>query len=58
MRWTQQKQIEVLIGELDWFASGSLIIITTRDKQVLINCRADKIDKVKDETIPIHVISS
>ncbi|KAH9725100.1 ADP-ribosyl cyclase/cyclic ADP-ribose hydrolase [Citrus sinensis] len=45
---TDRKQIEFLIGELDSFASGSLIIITTRDKQVLINCWADKIYEVKE----------
>ena len=28
-------QIEILIGRCDWFASGSRIIITTRDKHLL-----------------------
>ena len=31
-RW---KEIENLLGDCDWFAAGSRIIITTRDKQVL-----------------------
>ena len=29
------EQIENLLGESDWFAYGSKVIITTRDKQVL-----------------------
>ncbi|KAH9725870.1 ADP-ribosyl cyclase/cyclic ADP-ribose hydrolase [Citrus sinensis] len=45
---THLKQIEFLIGRLDWFASGSRIIITTRDKQVLSNCRVDQIYDVKE----------
>jgi hypothetical protein len=28
-------QIENLLGKYDWFASGSRIIITTRDKHLL-----------------------
>jgi hypothetical protein len=31
----QSKQIENLIGKCDWFASGSRVIITTRDKHLL-----------------------
>ncbi|XP_058743712.1 disease resistance protein RML1A-like [Vicia villosa] len=31
------QQLEVLIETLDWFGKGSRIIITTRDKQVLVN---------------------
>ncbi|XP_061361179.1 TMV resistance protein N-like isoform X2 [Gastrolobium bilobum] len=30
-------QLEVLVGDHDWFGTGSRIIITTRDKQVLMN---------------------
>ena len=35
--------LEKLIGNLDWFGRGSRIIITTRDKQVLI---ANKVDDI------------
>ncbi|KAJ0794885.1 putative TIR domain, P-loop containing nucleoside triphosphate hydrolase [Helianthus annuus] len=31
-----QEQLEALAGDLNWFKSGSRIIITTRDEQVLI----------------------
>jgi hypothetical protein len=31
----QSKQIENLLGKCDWFASGSRVIITTRDKHLL-----------------------
>ncbi|KAJ4710459.1 Disease resistance protein (TIR-NBS-LRR class) family [Melia azedarach] len=44
---THFKQIESLIGSLDWFMPGSLIIITTRDKQVLKNCRVQIIYEMK-----------
>ncbi|XP_061361192.1 putative disease resistance protein At4g11170 [Gastrolobium bilobum] len=30
-------QLEVLVGDHDWFGTGSRIIVTTRDKQVLAN---------------------
>ncbi|XP_024042908.1 disease resistance-like protein DSC1 [Citrus clementina] len=52
---THLKQIEFLIGRLDWFASGSRIIITTRDKQVLSNCRVDQIYEVK-ELVDVHAL--
>ncbi|GAY44722.1 hypothetical protein CUMW_084030 [Citrus unshiu] len=42
------RQIELLIGRLDRFASGSQVIITTRDKQVLTNCEVDHIYQVKE----------
>ena len=29
------KEVENLLGECDWFASGSRVIITTRDRHVL-----------------------
>jgi len=32
---SDQEQLEILIGTLDWFGKGSRIIITTVDKQVL-----------------------
>ncbi|XP_052294828.1 disease resistance protein RPV1-like isoform X3 [Citrus sinensis] len=42
------RQIEFLIGNLDWFASGSRILITARDKQALINCGVNKIYQIKE----------
>ncbi|KAJ4722978.1 Disease resistance protein (TIR-NBS-LRR class) family [Melia azedarach] len=41
------EQIESLIGNLDWFMPGSLIIITTRNKQVLKNCGVQIIYEMK-----------
>ena len=38
-------QLENLAGELDWFGLGSWIIITTRDKHVLVQHRVLKIYK-------------
>ena len=32
----EEDQLEILFGTLDWFRSDSRIIVTTRDKQVLI----------------------
>ncbi|KDO40111.1 hypothetical protein CISIN_1g038521mg [Citrus sinensis] len=42
------RQIELLIGRLDRFASGSRVIITARDKQVLTNCEIDHIYQMKE----------
>ncbi|KAI3703055.1 hypothetical protein L6452_28810 [Arctium lappa] len=39
-------QLEALAGELNWFKSGSRIIITTRDEQVLIAHRVNLIHDV------------
>ncbi|KAL5778602.1 hypothetical protein ACOSQ2_009339 [Xanthoceras sorbifolium] len=45
---TSFRQIESLIRGLDCFSSESRIIITTRDKQVLKNCRVNQIYKVDE----------
>ncbi|RHN58718.1 putative TIR domain, P-loop containing nucleoside triphosphate hydrolase [Medicago truncatula] len=37
----EEGQIEMLFGTLDWFRSDSRIIVTTRDKQVLITNEVD-----------------
>ena len=35
------KEVEDLLGECDWFASGSRVIITTRDRHVLTSLERD-----------------
>ncbi|KAL4594337.1 hypothetical protein ACB092_12G012600 [Castanea dentata] len=40
-------QLEYLVGKCDWFGSGSWIIITTRDKHVLVQHGVPKIYKPK-----------
>ncbi|KAH9725889.1 ADP-ribosyl cyclase/cyclic ADP-ribose hydrolase [Citrus sinensis] len=45
---THPGQIESLIGFLDRLASGSRVIITTRDKQVLENCWVNQIYRMKE----------
>ncbi|ESR54209.1 hypothetical protein CICLE_v10024102mg, partial [Citrus x clementina] len=42
------RQIEFLVGRLDLFASGSRIIITTRDRQLLTNCGVDEKYQMKE----------
>ncbi|KAK2634831.1 hypothetical protein Ddye_029623 [Dipteronia dyeriana] len=42
------RQIESLIRGLDCLGFGSRIIITTRDRQILKNCRVDQIYKVDE----------
>ncbi|GJS99473.1 Toll/interleukin-1 receptor domain-containing protein [Tanacetum coccineum] len=39
-------QLEALSGDLNWFRSGSRVIITTRDEQVLVAHRVNVIHKV------------
>ncbi|KAK3199818.1 hypothetical protein Dsin_023233 [Dipteronia sinensis] len=43
---TSYQQIQSLIGSLDYLSSNSRIIITTRDEQVLKNCRVSSIYEV------------
>ncbi|ESR54992.1 hypothetical protein CICLE_v10023391mg [Citrus x clementina] len=45
---SNRRQIQSLIGCLDELASGSRVIITTRDKQVLKNCWANQIYRMKE----------
>ncbi|TXG71058.1 hypothetical protein EZV62_005993 [Acer yangbiense] len=45
---TNFTQIEHLIGDLDCLASESRIIVTSRDKQVLQNCRVHHIYQVEE----------
>ncbi|KAH9725894.1 ADP-ribosyl cyclase/cyclic ADP-ribose hydrolase [Citrus sinensis] len=45
---SHRRQIESLIGCLDELASGSRVIITTRDKQVLKTCWASQIYQMKE----------
>jgi len=45
----KSKEIENLLGECNWFSSGSRVIITTRDKQVLATLGRDhQIYRVKE----------
>ncbi|KAJ4721617.1 putative Disease resistance protein (TIR-NBS-LRR class) [Melia azedarach] len=45
---TYPDQIESLVYRLDWFMPGSLMIITTRYKQVLQNCGVKSIYEMKE----------
>ena len=42
-----RQQLEALAGNHDWFGSGSRIIITTREKRLLIEQEVDEIYKVE-----------
>ncbi|KAM0029462.1 putative TIR domain, P-loop containing nucleoside triphosphate hydrolase [Helianthus debilis subsp. tardiflorus] len=44
-------QLEALVGEPNWFKPGSRIIITTRDKQVLV---AHRVNKILDVNLLSH----
>ncbi|MFS7950934.1 putative TIR domain, P-loop containing nucleoside triphosphate hydrolase [Helianthus anomalus] len=46
-----QEQLEALAGDLNWFKSGSRIIITTRDEQVLI---AHRVERIRDVSLLSH----
>ena len=43
-----QQQLETLAGNHDWFGPGSRIIITTREKRLLIEQEVDAIYKVEE----------
>ena len=43
----KMKHLEMLVGERDWFGSGSRIIITTRDARLLVEHQVDGIYEVK-----------
>ncbi|XP_054777793.1 disease resistance protein Roq1-like isoform X2 [Prosopis cineraria] len=42
------EQLEQLAGSCDWFGSGSKIIITTRNKQLLIACNVKRTYEMKE----------
>ncbi|MFS7950918.1 putative P-loop containing nucleoside triphosphate hydrolase, leucine-rich repeat domain superfamily [Helianthus anomalus] len=46
-----QEQLEALAGDLNWFKPGSRIIITTRDEQVLI---AHRVERIRDVSLLSH----
>ncbi|MFS7950765.1 putative P-loop containing nucleoside triphosphate hydrolase, leucine-rich repeat domain superfamily [Helianthus anomalus] len=46
-----QEQLEALAGDLNWFRPGSRIIITTRDEQVLI---AHRVERIRDVSLLSH----
>ncbi|XP_052110454.1 disease resistance protein RPV1 isoform X2 [Arachis duranensis] len=54
-------QLETLIGARDWFGLGSRIIITTRDKQVLVG-EAEEIYQVEaldcDESLELFILNA
>ncbi|KAL1293631.1 hypothetical protein AAHE18_19G086200 [Arachis hypogaea] len=54
-------QLETLIGAHDWFGLGSRIIITTRDKQVLVG-EAEEIYQVEeldcDESLELFILNA
>ncbi|KAL5776135.1 hypothetical protein ACOSP7_009061 [Xanthoceras sorbifolium] len=43
----QIEQLETLVGKHNWFGSGSIIIVTTRDEHVLVSHGITNIHKVK-----------
>ncbi|XP_022033828.1 disease resistance protein RPV1 [Helianthus annuus] len=46
-----KEQLEALAGDLNWFKPGSRIIITTRDEQVLI---AHRVERIRDVSLLSH----
>ncbi|XP_033508102.1 disease resistance protein Roq1-like isoform X2 [Nicotiana tomentosiformis] len=47
----QKDQLEMLVGRHDWFGSGSRILITTRDKNLLDNHMVDEVYSVNLMTL-------
>ncbi|KAL4632214.1 hypothetical protein ACB092_04G035700 [Castanea dentata] len=57
-----QKQLEALAGDLDWFGPGSRIIVTSRDSQLLKSCGVNYIYTAKglnpDEALQLFCLSA
>nr|XP_023888391.1 TMV resistance protein N-like [Quercus suber]XP_023888392.1 TMV resistance protein N-like [Quercus suber]XP_023888393.1 TMV resistance protein N-like [Quercus suber] len=57
-----QKQLEALAGDLDWFGPGSRIIVTSRDSQLLKSCGVNYIYEAKglnlDEALQLFCLSA
>ncbi|KAJ9162591.1 hypothetical protein P3X46_022352 [Hevea brasiliensis] len=55
----QLNQLQKLAGKIDWFGSGSRILVTTRDEHLLISHGVDKIYKAKglDNTEALQLLS-
>ncbi|CAI8611989.1 unnamed protein product [Vicia faba] len=54
------EHLENLVGGLDWFGSGSRIIVTTRDKQVLgkrVNCIYEAKALESDDAIKLFIMN-
>ncbi|XP_030444384.1 disease resistance protein Roq1-like [Syzygium oleosum] len=47
----KKKQLEKLAGDLDWFGPGSRIVITTRNKNLLLQCGVNAIYEAKKLSI-------
>lgn len=58
---SDSEHLENLVGALDWFGSGSRIIVTTRDRQVL-GKRVDSVYEVKalnfDDAIKLFIMNA
>ncbi|AES67842.2 disease resistance-like protein DSC1 isoform X1 [Medicago truncatula] len=55
------EHLENLVGGLDWFGSGSRIIVTTRDKQVLgkrVNCTYEAKALQSDDAIKLFIMNA
>ena len=57
-----EKQLEALAGNLDWFGPGSRIIVTSRDSQLLKSCGVNYIYEAKglnpDEALQLFCLSA
>ena len=57
-----EKQLEALAGNLDWFGPGSRIIVTSRDSQLLKSCGVNYIYEAKglnpDEALQLFCVSA